>query len=110
MNQTTDGTPTSGFSRTLVGRVLNVMHTRGVVFTLRYALYRLFEWSCERREGLADGVETSSPAPGEAACHPYAPTPYTVLKLIFRNIEIAADRDVFLDFGAGKGRAIISAA
>lgn len=40
----------------------------------------------------------------------YAPTPFRDFKTIFDRLAIQANEDVFIDFGSGKGRALILAA
>lgn len=40
----------------------------------------------------------------------YAPVPYRSFQRVLRQIEIQPDIDVFVDYGAGKGRAVVLAA
>jgi SAM-dependent methyltransferase len=39
----------------------------------------------------------------------YGPSPYGNIRRILRALDLQAGRDVFLDFGSGKGRAVIAA-
>jgi predicted RNA methylase len=89
-----------------------MIRSRGALFTLRYAHFWLVEWHAGWTQGLdtEEGVSRTGPRAGDDASYYYAPTPYTVLKKVFRRLAIEPDGDVFLDYGAGKGRVVLHAA
>ncbi len=65
-------------------------------------------WDCRLRVSTF-GYHASSGKPGEAdwRVH-YTPTPYEDIFRLLRMIDLT-DRDVFVDFGAGMGRAVFAA-
>lgn len=68
---------------------------------------RFYEWKM--------GINTRGFIPwdqltDDPACVDYEPTAYHCIDAVFRHLDIRAGRDVFLDYGCGKGRAILRAA
>lgn len=83
---------------------------------LRRTLTTLRHRSSERYHERRLGIETEEMVemrqlgitnPGHAE---YAPTPFRDFSAIFDRLEIRANRDVLIDYGSGKGRALILAA
>ncbi len=46
----------------------------------------------------------------DAECHGYEPISYTCFETVINDIQVDPDRDVFLEYGCGKGRAVVLAA
>jgi hypothetical protein len=53
---------------------------------------------------------TSAVTERPGLCKPYAPIPYRSFFAVMRRVEISPHDEVFLDYGAGRGRAMVLAA
>jgi predicted RNA methylase len=84
----------------------------GLTGTLRHAAERLLELSYERylRVDTANSVALSSLGIVDPEMQDYHPIPYSGLRSALRHFQIDEASDVFFDYGAGKGRAILIAA
>lgn len=80
--------------------------------SLLYACHLVSEHYYETRFGLrtAGPVKTAAVLQRPGLCKPYAPIPYRSFFAVMRRVRIRPDQDVFLDYGAGRGRAMILAA
>jgi hypothetical protein len=58
----------------------------------------------------AGPVKTAAVAQRPGLCKPYAPIPYRSFFAVMREVPIRPGEDVFLDYGAGRGRAMVLAA
>lgn len=91
-------------------RIAGKVFSEGPVATTRWARFHLYEQYRERR--LA--IRTAAFAPGADRqnddCVRYEPTCYRCIETALDGLDIDPARDVFLDYGCGKGRAIIVAA
>ena len=102
------------FIRKAVGFPLRVAdNVRTIGIRQSFAIYfeRFAEESRERRLGIA----TKGDVPGhelsdDPACHCYQVVNYPSLDAVFAHRPIDSNRDVFIDYGCGKGRAVVVAA
>ena len=100
-----------------LGRLIGALRARGVTDGLRLArdrwLWR-FDRAYDRQEGVAtEGklrLEEMSNFPANAGGEWYLPARVLVLRRIFDRMGVAARDFVFIDIGAGKGRAALLAA
>lgn len=106
------------------GKTVRSFRQRGVVGTARRALEIVKDsprrWQQKRDEAFDKrfGVDTSSPLElAEAKSDPrfkfsvqYGPTPDTVFGHALRQLRIEYGKFLFIDFGCGKGKALILAA
>ncbi|MEM7426853.1 MAG: class I SAM-dependent methyltransferase [Pseudomonadota bacterium] len=84
---------------------------RGPVDTSRW-LWSHIDW---RRRERRLNIETETPVGAaemgfKANCHGYEPISYASFDIVTDHLKIDPDHDCFLDYGCGKGRAIILAA
>ncbi|MHC4981625.1 MAG: class I SAM-dependent methyltransferase [Planctomycetota bacterium] len=79
---------------------------------LRLAGYGLSELYNDWRLGISTlgYIDRKELGYGSRECHFYAPTAYRDLKKALRLVPIRPGRDVFLDYGSGMGRVIVTAA
>jgi len=75
-------------------------------------VYRVSEYYYERRFGVRTEGGQTLPELGitNGECGHYSPVPYRFLQKVFASLEVREGQDVFLDYGCGKGRALIMAA
>jgi hypothetical protein len=97
-----------------IGKVVERLQTEGAWDTLRYAKHWACERYFERRLGIAssgaiDRRKLGIDHPDPAWCN-YEPIDYRSLRRALAHLDIRPDRDVFIDYGSGKGRAVIMAA
>lgn len=98
----------------LLGRIAASLESRGVAGTLQLAATRLRgrveDWS-ERRFDRRYGIETAgtfrAPAPG---ARPYEPVTPWMFRRMMRAALIDPRAFTFVDYGSGKGRAVLLAA
>src|SRR5262245_20873055 len=96
----------------IICRVTHSIHAEGLGATTRSLLKRLqVRWN-ERMFGIqTDGmIELTEFGIQNEAYRDYLPTDYRAFHEIMRKLAIDPHNHVFLDFGAGMGRAIILAA
>ena len=89
--------------------VIKRIRSRGALHALRWIRHHLYE----RYREWSLGVETASfdpDLPELEGNHHYEPLCYECLDGALMELEIDPDVDVFLDYGAGKGRAVVAAA
>jgi 16S rRNA G966 N2-methylase RsmD len=94
-------------------RALTSLRRNGVVGTIRWQLYRLSEAYNERHLGV--DTRRSAEFGPNAYCHlaehtPYEPLPYGLIKRGLGSVCENAQEHVFLDFGSGMGRVVLTAA
>ena len=94
----------------VLSRIAGKLLSEGPVATTRWARFHL----CERSRERQLGVNTAAFAPGadrqNNECEQYEPTCYRCIEQALDELEIDPERDVFLDYGCGKGRAMTVAA
>src|SRR4051812_25292727 len=101
---------------TLAGNIFKRLRTEGPIKTFRLVRARSRALVCGLMEDKRRGVSTSlivkeqEPEIADPHCHYYAATDYETFHLAMQHLEIRAGEDVFVDFGAGKGRIVILAA
>ena len=95
-------------------RVLQVIRRKGLRRSLRYSPHWLCEKYHERRLGVdtAGYISLSDLGFGdrEKTCGAYEPIGYHSIFRALKTLDIRPERDVFIDYGSGKGRAVIAAA
>jgi len=92
-------------------RVVRNMRDHGFVKTCRIYQERFVEEFRERRFGIrTTGSVIADVHQSDSALHCYEVVNYVSLDSMFASISVDPDRDVFLDYGCGKGRAIVAAA
>lgn len=96
---------------TLPLRIFRNVRVRGFVKTGRLYRERLVEVFRERRFGVSTkGSVTTEAHRRDSASHRYEVVNYATLDSMFGAIDVDPERQVFLDYGCGKGRAIVAAA
>lgn len=82
--------------------------SRGAWHALRS---RLTDWRIERSSGLRTGglIAIETLVNDWHGCHDYFPTGYAELRAVLATLDCRPD-DMFIDIGAGKGRALLVAA
>lgn len=95
-----------------INKVLSQIRTRGLQKTIRALVYRANVRFQEWRFGIhTEGViDLSELGIDGRECKYYSPTEYASFRQIIRALGINPRDHVFLDFGAGMGRAVILAA
>jgi SAM-dependent methyltransferase len=93
---------------------ISKLRSDGIVHTSRYAIHWLSEKFAEWRLGIRSSErirlnDIGVVRPGKQ-WHKYEASNYATLKCVLKELDIQADRDVFLDYGSGKGRVVIMAA
>lgn len=96
----------------LVRRAWSRLLTTGPKRSLDYARHLVSERYHETRLGIrtAGPVKTAAVVQRPLLCKPYAPIPYRSFLAVMRRVDIRPGEDVFLDYGAGRGRAMVLAA
>lgn len=96
-------------------RALRRVLRKGLVDSIRWGLFHAIEWEGDRRLGVdtaADEEWGPEAYRGTSGNH-YLPLPYAVLRNVFRDVRRSCGgpkREVFFDYGSGKGRAVLAAA
>lgn len=93
-------------------RVLKALREGGPLHAGRVIANRVVDWWHEGRLGIeATGlVPIETLIPKWTDCHDYFPTSFTTFRAAMAEVEVRPGEDVFLDYGSGKGRALIMAA
>jgi SAM-dependent methyltransferase len=92
-------------------RIIRNLRDNGLVRTCRIYQERFVEVYRERRWGVCTtGSVTSEIHENDQALHCYEVANYVSLDSMFTAIGVVPDQDVFLDYGCGKGRAVVAAA
>ena len=96
---------------TFARRSFTYLRTHGLTQTIRYAGHRISERRNERRLRIQTGgrVLLWDLGINNGLCKHYVPTEYRVLKDVLNTIRIRKNKDVFLDYGSGKGRVVVVA-
>jgi SAM-dependent methyltransferase len=95
----------------LASRILARLRSHGPAGLLHHAGHHLSELYNERRLGIRTSGHISPTALGLGPLSkPYAPVSYRSFRAVMAGVHLRAGRDVFLDYGAGKGRAVVLAA
>ena len=102
--------PRAGAS--LVRRAWSRLLTTGPKKSVAYARHLASERYHEMRLGIrtAGPMKTAAVVQRPGLCKPYAPIPYRSFFAVMREVTIRPGEDVFLDYGAGRGRAMVLAA
>ncbi|MFH0994398.1 MAG: GNAT family N-acetyltransferase [Pseudomonadota bacterium] len=87
--------------------VLNGLKTHGFSGSARHVVNRINEIWHEWRLGIRTRGWVIA---DKQFCYDYEPTDYRTFHQVIRNLNIKPGKDVFLDYGSGMGRAVISAA
>lgn len=96
--------------------LLRKIRSKGVRNTCRAVADRVEEWILapyyEWRLGITTSGRISSEALGyqHPECNHYGPSAYGNIRRIFKALNVQHGKDVFVDFGSGKGRVLILAA
>jgi SAM-dependent methyltransferase len=98
--------------RKVFGNVLRSIREEGVLSTSRNLALRLIEKYYERRLGIdsLEAVSLDEMQLTDRQYHRYTATDFLSFQRIMKAVSIAPGRDVFLDYGAGKGRVLVMAA
>jgi hypothetical protein len=96
----------------LIRRGWSRLRRTGPTRSLSYARHLLSEMYHEARLGIRTAGAASTRAVQErpGICKPYAPIPYRSFFAAMRTVDVRPGEDVFLDYGAGRGRAVVLAA
>ncbi len=87
------------------------VRSNGMASTARLYRYRAYEYYREWLLGVKTSGEISQIALGHGVdCMQYQAVNYRCLDNLFSFLQVDPARDVFLDYGCGKGRAVVSAA
>ncbi len=93
------------------GNAIRNVRRLGLLGALDLYSYRLREKYRDWRLGIrSSGFHDANDLGHVPECHAYEPIDYRCLDIIFGHLEPDAEADVFLDYGCGKGRAVITAA
>ncbi|PHS16469.1 MAG: hypothetical protein COA78_03840 [Blastopirellula sp.] len=85
--------------------------TRGPVDTARWLMSHIEENRQESKLNVATSSKVEVDELGfDSECHGYEPISYTCFNRILEELEIRPDQEVFLDYGCGRGRAVVIAA
>lgn len=101
-------------TRVLV-KVIRKIGRRGLRYTVKWAWYQACEvyhewsWGIDTA-GWRDWRERWKSLAVDRQCHYYEPLYYTCIDDFLLPLEIEAGKDVFLDYGSGKGRIVLVAA
>jgi SAM-dependent methyltransferase len=92
--------------------ILRSIRQEGVARTARNVVDRLVEKHYERKLGIdsLDIVPIEALGVTDRQYHQYVATEYRTFRRLMRAVPIRAGRDVFLDYGSGKGRVLVMAA
>ena len=97
-----------------MSKLFDLIRRKGLRRTLRYSVHWASEKYHERRFGIDSAGYISLSDLGfaelDATCGAYEPISYRDIFTALRQLDLTPDRDVFLDYGSGKGRAVIAAA
>lgn len=103
--------------RTLTATLMRALRTKGLRGTCRAIADRLEEYALEPYSEWRLGITTRGRVLTEALgddrpdSHPYGASSYGNIRRIMRALNVQpARRDVFVDFGSGKGRVLVLAA
>lgn len=98
--------------RGVFGNLLWSIRQEGVARTARNVVDRLVEKRYERKLGIdsLDIVPIEELGVTDRQYHQYVATEYRTFRRLMRAVPIRAGRDVFLDYGSGKGRVLVMAA
>ncbi len=98
--------------RVILLNAVHLLKTEGVLPTVRSLLQRAqMRWNEWRFRIRTDGyIELSEFGVYNDECRSYSPTSYADFSTIMRALDIDPRQHVFLDYGAGMGRAMILAA
>jgi len=90
----------------------NYLLDHGLIRTLSECRYRISELKNDRYFGIETSYDIllETLQTDNEDCTPYAPISYDALNLALREVEPSHEYNAFLDFGSGKGRAVIVAA
>lgn len=97
---------------TLTNNVIKHIRRHGILASARYALHWYSEWRFERYFGIRTSGHVDLISVGVSNCDAvtYAAVPYAGLQLALRRVPAEHLAGVFVDYGAGMGRAVIVAA
>jgi len=94
----------------LPAKLFDRCRERGLLETCDWLLYqgtsRFREWRLGIQTGEFDGLQVGD----EGDHHGYEPVEFRCFDLIMQRLAVRPGKDVFLDYGCGKGRAVVLAA
>jgi len=95
-----------------VKRVLRAWHSGGLRKAAGVVLDRILDGIADGRLGIATRglVRVESLVADYTDCHDYFPTSWRAFRRLMAEVPVEAGHDVFVDYGAGKGRAVLMAA
>jgi len=92
-------------------RLIAIVRSEGVGILLRTIRHHISERYHEWHLGIISrGIVKVLGVHNETTCFGYEPIDYLSSRKVFKNLVIRADKDVFIDYGSGMGRAVIIAA
>jgi 16S rRNA G966 N2-methylase RsmD len=95
----------------LIKKTILTIRTEGPVTAFQRIRHFLSERYHEKRLGITTSGFVKIPdIHNNVTCFGYEPVDYKSFIRIFNRLHICEDRDVFIDFGSGMGRAVILAA
>ncbi len=95
----------------LSGKIIHRVRHRGLMNMLRWSVYQVSWRLRERRLGIVTGEFSHEFQQGdEGECRGYEPIDYKCFDLIMEQLPIDPGVDGFVDYGCGKGRAVVLAA
>lgn len=94
-----------------ISDVFRHLLSHGVRGTVYHGIFRISEMWNERYFSIntSEIVEPRRLGINNPECNWYVPISYPSFKSVMKHIEIERGQDVFIDFGAGKGRAVVLA-
>ena len=88
-----------------LNRGIRRVFTKGPIDTVRWAWYHSYERYRERSLGIeTEECDAWQDSLDDENYHVYQPLCYSCIDTAFRRLEIRPGKDVFLDYGSGKGR------
>lgn len=92
--------------------ILEKLQKEGLTGLFRYIMHWIYEKYHEKRLGIrtAGFMHTDDLNITDKDCNHYEPCSYASIFNVLKKLKIDPQRDVFIDYGSGKGRAVIVAA
>ncbi|OHB61698.1 MAG: hypothetical protein A2167_01035 [Planctomycetes bacterium RBG_13_46_10] len=96
----------------IVRKAIAIIRAEGPQLIPKYIAHRISDRYYDWRLGISTcgSVESAELGIRNPMCRWYSPTDYRSFRKVMRHFKIRDNRDVFLDYGAGKGRVLIMAA
>lgn len=96
---------------TRINKAFRYLMDNGIRKTTGYGIIRLSEMWNERYFSIVTSklIELDKLGIKNPECLPYIPISYSSFKALMKHVEIEKEKDVFVDYGAGKGRVVVLA-